>query len=78
MLLSYSPGSSLGQFAELDRSFKHADAEKITVAIFGDSHSIDALRPEYMAEPAGLTPENIFNFSISGGKAFDIYHTYKK
>lgn len=78
MLLSYSPGSSLGQFAELDRSFKHADAEKITVAIFGDSHSIDALRPEYMAEPAGLAPENIFNFSISGGKAFDIYHTYLK
>lgn len=71
-----SPGSSLGQFNEIRRSFQLADPENITTAIFGDSQSIDALRPEYMAEPAGMDPGEIFNFSVSGGKAYEIYHTY--
>lgn len=68
--------SSVGQFAELDQSFRHADAQRITTAILGDSQSKDALRPDLLAAASGRDPASIFNFSISGGKAFDIYHTY--
>ncbi|MBW5445891.1 hypothetical protein GE107_07445 [Cohnella sp. CFH 77786] len=70
--------SSVGQFAELDYSFRHSKPDKVNVAIFGDSQSKDALRPDLLAAASGRSPDSIFNFSISGGKAFDIYHTYLK
>jgi hypothetical protein len=70
--------SEIGQFAELDVSFQHADPNQITTAVFGDSQSKDALRPNLLANASGRTPGSIFNFSISGGKAYDIYHTYLK
>src|SRR5690606_7444222 len=68
--------SAVGQFTELEQSFRHADTERITIAILGDSQSKDALRPDMLAEASGRDPASIFNFSISGGKAFDIYRTY--
>ncbi len=68
--------SSVGQFAELAESFRHADAQRITTIVLGDSQSKDALRPDLMAASAGRDAAGLFNFSISGGKAFDIYHTY--
>ena len=70
--------SSVGQFAELDQSFRHADARLITTAILGDSQSKDALRPDLLAAASGRDAASIFNFSISGGKAFDIYRTYRR
>lgn len=70
--------SSVGQFAELDYSFRHSKTDQVTLAIFGDSQSKDALRPDLLAAASGRSPDSIFNFSISGGKAFDIYHTYLK
>jgi len=68
--------SSVGQLAELDYSFRHSQPEGIQTAIFGDSQSKDALRPDLLAATARLDPSSIFNFSVSGGKAFDIYRTY--
>lgn len=70
--------SFVGQFAELDYSFVHSDPVRVETAIFGDSMSKDALRPDLMAESIGRDPGTIFNFSLSGGKAFEIYHTYRK
>jgi hypothetical protein len=72
----YSPGF-IGQMAELKASFAQAEEEEITVAVFGDSQSMDAIRPEQLAEAMGLEPENIFNFSLSGASAFDLYKTYE-
>lgn len=68
--------SAVGQFAELDLSFRNSSPEKISTAVLGDSQSIDALRPELLAGALGRDSGTIFNFSISGGKAYDIYHTY--
>lgn len=68
--------SSVGQFAELAESFRHADAQRITTIVLGDSQSKDALRPDLLAESSGRDAASLFNFSISGGKAFDIYRTY--
>ncbi|MFC5700903.1 SGNH/GDSL hydrolase family protein [Cohnella faecalis] len=73
-----APYSFIGQLDVLDQSFKHAETSRITTAVFGDSQSIDALRPELMGSAGGRDPGTIFNFSVSGGKAFDIYHTYLK
>lgn len=68
--------SFVGQLAELDYSFNHSDTSRVTTAIFGDSQSKDALRPELLAKASGRDPASFFNFSISGGKAYEIYHTY--
>lgn len=70
--------SMAGQFAELDYSFRQADPARIETIILGDSQSKDALRPDLLAAASGRDPAAIFNFSLSGGKAFEIYHTYKK
>jgi hypothetical protein len=70
-----SPGF-IGQFAEIKASFEAADPERIKVAVLGDSQSMDALRPNYMAEGSLYAEEEIFNFSISGGSAFDIAETW--
>lgn len=78
MFYGRSPGF-IGQLAEMEVSFQHADSDRIKVAIWGDSQSLDALRPELMASDAsegGYAADEIFNFSISGGSAFDIYKTY--
>ncbi|HEX7057562.1 MAG TPA: hypothetical protein VF260_10280, partial [Bacilli bacterium] len=73
----YSPGF-LGQIAELDASFAQADEERIDIAIFGDSEGMDALRPDLLAQYAGLDVRRIFNFSLSGGSAYDIAQIYKR
>ncbi len=72
-----SPGF-IGQIAELKHSFARADADQIEIAVLGDSQSIDALRPEMLAAELGIPRERIFNFSISGGSAFDIAKTYDR
>ncbi|MCR8645054.1 hypothetical protein NV379_20575 [Paenibacillus sp. N1-5-1-14] len=68
----------IAQFAEIEHSFQSTNHEAINTAIFGDSQSIDGLRPEMLAKATGMNPEQLFNFSLSGGKAFEIYHTYLK
>jgi len=70
--------SPVGQLAELDYSFRHSRPDRVTIAILGDSTSKDALHPDLLAAASGRSADNIFNFSISGGKAFDIYRTYHK
>ncbi|WP_164472825.1 hypothetical protein [Cohnella candidum] len=70
--------SFVGQFAELDVSFQHANPSAIDTVIFGDSQSKDALRPDLLAAASGRNPESIFNFSVSGGKAYEMYHNYLK
>lgn len=70
------PYSFVGQFSELEHSFALMDSDRITAAVFGDSQSIDALRPDLMEKAAGFEAGTIFNFSVSGGKAYDTYHTY--
>ncbi|WP_035119569.1 SGNH/GDSL hydrolase family protein [Cohnella panacarvi] len=70
------PYSFVGQLSELEHSFELMEPERIMAAVFGDSQSIDALRPDLMEEAAGREAGTMFNFSISGGKAYDIYHTY--
>ncbi|MEX2415929.1 MAG: hypothetical protein WD424_07280 [Paenibacillaceae bacterium] len=69
-------GGIIGQWAQLDRSFRAADPERIEYAILGDSQSIDALRPDIMADELGVSAESIFNFSVTGGKPTDIAYTY--
>lgn len=69
----------IGQIAEIKASFEAIDPEEIEVAIFGDSLGMDALRPDILADVAGMDPEKIFNFSLSGGSAYDsaaMYETY--
>ncbi|WP_127496773.1 hypothetical protein [Paenibacillus glycanilyticus] len=66
----------IGQLDTLQESFSHAKKQNITYAVFGDSQSLDALRPDLMAAEANLEKDSLFNFSITGGKAYDIYHTY--
>jgi hypothetical protein len=77
MFYGYSPGF-VGQMAELRVSFQHAEAEDIQVGIFGDSMSMDALRPDLIEAAAGLPEGSVFNFSLSGGSAFDIAKTYEQ
>lgn len=70
------PYSFVGQLSELEHSFELMDSDRIMTVVLGDSQSIDALRPGLMEKAAGRESGTIFNFSISGGKAYDIYHTY--
>ncbi len=70
-------GGSIGQWAHIDRAFLAADPAKIEYAIFGDSQSIDALRPDAMAAALGVEPSLIFNFSVTGGKPSDNAYTYR-
>jgi hypothetical protein len=69
-------GGFIGQWAQLDRSFKSTDPDQIEYAIFGDSQSLDAFRPDIMADELGIDSEQIFNFSVTGGKPTDIAYTY--
>ncbi len=71
-------GGFIGQWAHLDRSFKATDPGLIEYAVFGDSQSLDAFRPDIMADELGVSAESIFNFSVSGGKPTDIAYTYSK
>ncbi|MEB3102485.1 hypothetical protein [Ferviditalea candida] len=72
----YSPGF-IGQIAEIDNSFAHADASGIEAAVFGDSEGMDALRPNLLADAAHIRPDTLFNFSLSGGSAYDIAQMYE-
>lgn len=69
-------GGFIGQWAHLDRSFKAADPDRIQFAVFGDSQSIDALRPGIMADQLGVDEAGVFNFSVTGGKPTDMAYTY--
>jgi hypothetical protein len=69
-------GGIIGQWAQLDRSVKAVDTDQIEYAIFGDSQSLDAFRPDIMADELGLAAEHVFNFSVTGGKPTDIAYTY--
>jgi len=74
-------GGFIGQFAHIERAFEAQGGETIEYAIFGDSQSIDGLRPDVMAEALGVPSGCIFNFSVSGGKPTDslyLYRTYAK
>lgn len=71
-------GGFIGQFAHIDRSFRAADPARIEFAVFGDSQSIDGLRPDIMAETLGIEPERIFNFSVSAGKPTDAAYLYRR
>lgn len=71
-------GGFIGQFAHIERAFEAAGGERIEYAIFGDSQSIDALRPDIMAEVLGVPAERIFNFSTSGGKPTDNLYLYRR
>ncbi len=75
-LYGYSPGF-IGQIAHIKKSFEHADGANIELAVFGDSEGIDALRPDLLARDLPLDAGQIFNFSISGGRAYDIAQMYK-
>lgn len=75
-LYGRQPYSFIGQLSELEHSFELMEPGRITTTVFGDSQSIDALRPDLMEKAAGRKSGSMFNFSISGGKAYDIYHTY--
>lgn len=70
--------NTIGQLAELDHSWQNAKPELVETAIFGDSMGIDGLRPTQLAQAAGVSPDTIFNFSLSGGKAYEISKTYEK
>lgn len=72
----YSPGF-IGQIAEIDKSFENADASRIETAVFGDSEGMDALRPELLADAAHVSRDRLFNFSLSGGSAYDIAQMYE-
>jgi hypothetical protein len=69
-------GGFIGQWAQLDRSLKATNPDRIEYAVFGDSQSLDAFRPDIMADELGLNAEQIFNFSVTGGKPTDIAYTY--
>lgn len=71
-------GGFIGQWAQLDRSFEATDPDRIEYAIFGDSQSLDAFRPDTMADELGMDAEHIFNFSVTGGKPTDIAYTYRQ
>lgn len=71
-------GGFIGQFAHIERAFEAAGGEHIEYAIFGDSQSIDGLRPDVMAEALGVPAHRIFNFSTSGGKPTDNLYLYRK
>lgn len=71
-------GGFIGQFAHIERAFRAAGGDNITYAVFGDSQSIDGLRPDVMAEVLGVPAGRIFNFSTSGGKPTDNLYLYRK
>lgn len=76
MVYGYSPGF-IGQLAEIQKSFEHADASQIQTAVFGDSTGMDGLRPDLMATALDRPASTVFNFSLSGGSAYDIAQMYK-
>lgn len=76
MVYGYSPGF-IGQLAEIAESFDHTDASQIQTAIFGDSTGMDGLRPDLIARDLGRPSETVYNFSLSGGSAYDIAQMYK-
>ncbi|MEX1028546.1 MAG: hypothetical protein WDZ91_00695 [Paenibacillaceae bacterium] len=71
-------GGIIGQWAQLDRSFEGTDPDRIEYAILGDSQSLDAFRPDMMADELGMEDEQVFNFSVTGGKPTDIAYTYRQ
>ncbi|WP_027415552.1 hypothetical protein [Aneurinibacillus terranovensis] len=72
------PASSVGQITDLEKRLARQDRAKIKMVIFGDSQSMDALRPPMLAKRYGLKPDEMFNLSVSGGKPVDMLRLYEK
>lgn len=77
MFYGLSPGF-IGQLGELEATFAHHGGERVRVAIFGDSQSMDALLPEHLAAESDYEVGEIFNFSLSGGSAYDMEQMWRK
>lgn len=76
-LYGVSPSSFLGQIANVQERLARQSPDRIKVLVLGDSQSMDALRPPLLASHYGIQPDEIFNLSVSGGKAVDMLHLYK-
>ena len=76
-LYGVSPASFLGQIANVQERLARQDTDRIKLLVLGDSQSMDALRPPLLAEHYGMQPDEIFNLSVSGGKAVDMLHLYE-
>jgi len=77
-LYGISPASFIGQIADVEKRLEAQDTEKIKLLVLGDSQSMDALRPPLLAARYGLKPDEVFNLSVSGGKAVDMLHLYER
>ncbi|BAU26540.1 hypothetical protein DFP93_10879 [Aneurinibacillus soli] len=77
-LYGTSPASFLGQIANVQERLARQNPDRIKVLILGDSQSMDALRPPLLAAHYGVAPDEIFNLSVSGGKAVDMLHLYEE
>ena len=76
-LYGVSPASFLGQIANVQERLARQHPDRIKVLVLGDSQSMDALRPPLLASHYGIQPDEIFNLSVSGGKAVDMLHLYE-
>ncbi|MDO3408716.1 hypothetical protein QWJ34_02945 [Saccharibacillus sp. CPCC 101409] len=72
---AHAPGF-VGQIGEVEATFDAEDEAKIHTIILGDSMSRDGLRPTLLAKASGEPADAFFNFSLSGGSAFDMAHMY--
>ncbi|AMA71715.1 hypothetical protein SAMN04489735_103414 [Aneurinibacillus thermoaerophilus] len=77
-LYGMSPASFIGQITDVEKRLESQNTAKIKLLVLGDSQSMDALRPPLLAARYGLKPDEVFNLSISGGKAVDMLHLYEK
>jgi hypothetical protein len=72
-----APTSFIGQIDDLQKRFAKADKSKIKMVIFGDSESMDGLRPPLIAKQYGYKPDEVFNLSVSGAKPVDMLRMYE-
>ena len=63
MFYGLSPGF-IGQLGELEATFAHHGGERVRVAIFGDSQSMDALLPEHLAAESDYDGWGNFQFQL--------------
>ncbi|WCK54220.1 hypothetical protein PP175_23510 [Aneurinibacillus sp. Ricciae_BoGa-3] len=72
-----APTSFIGQVDDLQKRLARVDKTKIKMVIFGDSESMDGLRPPLIAKQYGYKPDEVFNLSVSGGKPVDMLRMYE-
>jgi hypothetical protein len=73
-----SPASFIGQIADVEKRLNAQNKANIKLLVLGDSQSMDALRPPLLAAKYGMKPDEVFNLSVSGGKAVDMLRLYEK